>query len=245
MSTSTTPPEASTPAATPTTTSHDRSLARVIGILFIIASVSAIVGGTLILPAEEPDAVLTLGSDTASVVSGVLIELLLVVSAIGIAALLFPVLKRGSEGLALAYLGARIVEGGLLTAAAVSAATIVSLHRGLVAGGEEAAATSGQLLVAVRQTTYPLGGIVAFGVSALILNWLLYRSRLVPAWLSLWGLAGGALVLARGVWELYGAELSGVLQAVLTAPIGINEMVLAVWLIAKGFTAVAEPATRR
>jgi len=210
------------------------------GILFIVASVSAIIGGTLILPAEEPDAVLTLGSDETTVVTGILIELALIASVIGIAALLFPVLKRRSEGLALAYLGARIVEGVLLTAATVSAATIVSLHRDLVAGGEERATTQGELLVALRQTTYPLGSIVAFGVGALILYWLLYRSRLVPVWLSLWGLAGGVLIVVRGIWELYGATLSGAVQAVLTAPIGLNEMVLAVWLIVRGFAAVTQ-----
>jgi hypothetical protein len=222
---------------------QDRRLARIIGILFIVASLSAIVGGTLVLPAEESDSVVALGSDEAAVVTGILVELLLVASVVGIASLLFPVLRRCSEGLALAYLGARLVEGILLLAAAVSAMVIVVLHRDLATSGTEGAAAWGEVLVATRQTTYQLGSLVAFGVSALILYWLLYRSRLVPVWLSVWGLAGGVLIVVRGVWELYGADLPGALQAALTAPVGINEMVLAVWLIFRGFAGTTAPAT--
>jgi len=206
-----------------------------VGILFIVASLSAVVGGTLVLPAEEPDSVVALGSDEAAVVTGILIELLLVASVVGIAALLFPVLRRRSEGLALAYLGARLVEGVLLLAAAVSAMVIVTLHRNLAKGGTEGTAAWGEMLVATRQTTYSLGGLVAFGVSALILYWLLFRSRLVPVWLSVWGLAGGVLIVVRGVWQLYSTDLPGALQAALAAPVGINEMVLAGWLIVRGF----------
>ena len=79
--------------------------------------------------------------------------------------------------------------------------------------------------------------MVFFSVSALILYTLLYRAKLVPAWLSIWGLIGGALLLVRAVLEMYGVEFSAVMQGALATPIGINEMVLAVWHIVKGFNA--------
>jgi hypothetical protein len=82
-----------------------------------------------------------------------------------------------------------------------------------------------------------------FSVSALILYPLLLRSRVVPAWLSVWGLLGGLLLLGRTVVEMYGTDLSGAAQALLTAPIGVNEMVLAVWLIIRGFGTVPSHRT--
>lgn len=235
MSTTTKPPKVASPGGRSTTKTQDRRLARIVGILFIVASLSAVVGGTLALPATEPNAVITLGPDETAVVTGILFELLLVTSVVGIAALLFPILRRRSEGLALAYFGARVVEGVLLLAAAVSAMVTVALHRSLAGSGTEGIAAWGEMLVATRQTTMKLGGLVAFGVSALILYWLLYRARLVPVWLSLWGLVGAVLIVVVGVWELYHADFSESLETAFAAPIGLNEMVLAVWLIVRGF----------
>ena len=78
-----------------------------------------------------------------------------------------------------------------------------------------------------------------FSLTALILYILLYQSKLVPTWLSVWGFIGGALLLVRALLEMFGQELSGVVQAILAAPIGLNEMVLAVWLIVRGFNTKA------
>ena len=82
-----------------------------------------------------------------------------------------------------------------------------------------------------------------FSVSALILYTVLYQSALVPRWLSGWGFAGGVLLLISAVLAMFGADL-GAAQAVFSAPIGLNEMVLAIWLIAKGFNP-AMPETMR
>jgi hypothetical protein len=90
-------------------------------------------------------------------------------------------------------------------------------------------------MLVVRDWTYLLGSLVFLGVGGLVLYTLLYRSRLVPVWLSAWGLIAAALILGRGLIESFGVELSGVVQGILAAPIAIQEMVLAVWLIVKGF----------
>lgn len=212
----------------------DRTRARVIGVLFILASGAAIVGGMLVLPVEEASTLADVAADEASIVSGVLLELLMVMAVVGIAALFFPVLRREDEGLALSYVGMRIIEGVLLLSAAVSALVVVALSR---EAGADIALTGGGgagLLLAVRDGTYLLGSIVALGAGALVLYSLLLTSRIVPGWLSVWGLVGAVLILARGVIETYGVELSAVTQAVFAAPIAVNEMVLAVWLIVKG-----------
>ncbi len=79
-----------------------------------------------------------------------------------------------------------------------------------------------------------------FGLSAVLLNFVVYRARLVPRWLSGWGLAGAAPWMAAGVLVLYGlVEPFSTTQTVLAIPIGVQGMALAVWLIVKGFNTSA------
>jgi hypothetical protein len=90
-------------------------------------------------------------------------------------------------------------------------------------------------------------GVVAFGVSALILNYVLRRADLVPRWLASWGLAGAVLYLATGgVTVVYGLEPFSATQTMLQLPLALHEMVFAIWLIAKGFnpTVVDAPPPR-
>lgn len=211
-----------------------KTTARIVGVLFIVASATAIAGGSLLLPLSEPDYLTATAAAEGEIVSGVLLELVLVMSVVAIAALLYPVLKRQNDGLALGYLGARSLEGILLLAAAVTGLVVLSLGRDFTVDSA-GVQPLGDTLLATREWTYLIGSLVMLGVSALILNSLLYRSSLVPAWLSIWGLFAGGLIAVRGLMEMYGIDLSGVMQGVLAAPIAIQEMVLAVWLIVKGF----------
>jgi hypothetical protein len=216
--------------------------ARAVGSLFILASVTAIVGGSLLLPLKEADYLTGVAGVKDQIVSGALIEMVLVLSVVGIAVLLFPVLKEVSEGLALAYVGTRMLEAVLLLAASISALAVLSLSREPELQGAEGA---GAVMLSVRDWTYEIGSLPMLGISALILYTLLYRGRLVPGWLSLWGLAGGVLILARGLLSVYSVELADVAVALLVAPIALNEMVLAVWLIVRGFgTAAVVPGRR-
>jgi hypothetical protein len=91
--------------------------------------------------------------------------------------------------------------------------------------------TSGTLLLAERDWTILLGVNVVFPLGALIFNYLLYRIKIVPRWLSGWGLLGAVLLLARGLSMIFGLN-PGV---ILTLPIWVQEMAFAVWLIVKGF----------
>jgi hypothetical protein len=213
----------------------DRTTARLVGALFIIASATAIVGGSLLLPVTESGYLADPAASEVGIISGALLELVLVISVVAISVLMFPILKRRNEGMALGYVGARTLEGVLLLAATVSGLLVFSL--GQDHGGSTTASvqTLGDTLLTARDWTYLIGSLVAFGVSAIVLNTLLARSELVPLWLSAWGLIGGMLIAVRGIMEMYGADLTGFVQGVFAAPIGIQEMVFAVWLIVKGF----------
>ncbi|MGB8362527.1 MAG: DUF4386 domain-containing protein [Acidimicrobiia bacterium] len=213
----------------------DRTTARIIGVLFIVASAAAIVGGSLLLPLSEPGYLVETATHQGQIVSGALIELLLAMSVIAIAVMFYPVLKRQNEGLALGYVGARTLEGVLLLAASVTGFFVLSLSQDYGSGSTAGVQPVGDTLLAVRDWTYLLGSLVVFGLTAVILNSLLYQARLVPTWLSIWGLLGGALVVVPGLIQAYGTELSGVAEGIFAAPIAIQEMALALWLIIKGF----------
>ena len=210
--------------------SSDRRTAGAVGVLFIVASVTAVLGGSLVLPIE--DGLGAVAASQGEIAVGVLLELVLVLSVVGIAVLLYPVLRGQGEGLALGYVAARILEGGLLLAAAMSARVVMGIG---INGSTADADVQAGVALAIRDWTYLTGSLLMFGVSAIILYALLYRAKLVPVWLSLWGLIGSVLILARGVLEVGGVELPGAAQGLLTAPVGLNEIVLAIWLILRGF----------
>jgi hypothetical protein len=208
------------------TTDH-RTLARVVGALFVLASVSAVIGGSLIEPITEDGA--DLAGLSTQVTTGALLEAVLALSVIAIAVLLFPVLRRQHEGLALGYAALRTVEGAFVLLATASALVAVDL------AGSAADAAVVDPALAARDWSYFLGTMLVFSVSAVVLNALLYPARLVPRWLAAWGLIGGLLLLTRTVLELYGVESSLGVQFVWAAPIALQEMVFAVWLFVRGF----------
>jgi hypothetical protein len=217
-----------------------KSSARLTGALFILASASAIVGGSLSLPMRDKD-FLTTAAGKAQCITGALVEVVLAVSVIAIAAMLLPVLRRTAESGAVLYVATRTIEAVLIVAAATSVLLMTSLT------GTHASTATRDLVLSGRDWSYLLGTIVVFGVSAVVLNTLLLRGRQVPRWLAWWGLIGGGLLVVRGLIEAYGVGLPGAVQAVLAAPIGIEEMVFAVWLIVKGFRqplAPTDPAGR-
>lgn len=212
--------------------------ATAVGVLFIVASVAAIIGGSMAaLPLEDADYLVSIAGQDTQVISGVLLLVVQTVAVVGVAVLLYPVLRREHTGLALGYVAARTIEGVLVLVGALSVLALVTLSR---EQAEAVGATPlGDVLVATYDWSYLLGPMLFFSVSALILYPMLLRARLVPAWLSVWGLAGGLLFLARTVAEMYGADLPALAQGLIAAPIGINEMVLALWLIIKGFSLTA------
>ena len=213
----------------------DKTTARIVGVLFIIGTVTAIVGGALVEePLKRSNALVAVAGSEGRVVTGVLLELVLAASVAGIGALLFPVLRRRNEGLAMGYVCTRILESVLLLAASVSGLVFLNLSQDHGRAGVDGLAPLGNAVLAGRDRSSVVGGLVMLGVSTLILNSLLLTAKLVPSWLARWGLIAGAFVLACGALQLYG-HVDAVLQAVLVGPVAVYEMVLAVRLISRGF----------
>lgn len=203
-----------------------KASARLVGVLFISASATAVAGGSLLLPVRRRDFLVT-GGPHAQLVTGALLEVALALAVVAIAALLLPVLRPAGEGWAVLYAAIRTVEGLLILIGAMSALVMTSLI------GDGGPAAVDAAVLHTREWAYHLGTVLVFAVSAVVLNALLLRGGQVPRWLAWWGLTGGCLLLLRGVLELYGS-LPAVMQAVCAAPIGVQEMVFAGWLIVKG-----------
>ena len=219
---------------------HERSTAIAVGWLFIAATVLFMIGQTLHGPfLGAADALELAHPNRTRVVSGILIELLGVLAIPLIALVFYPVLRRVSEAAALSYVGLRVMEAAALVVVDGNLWAMVSLSERFHAGAAPAATLATQIgtLHAVNEPTFLISVAIAFPLGSCLLNTVLWRGRLVPRFISGWGVFGAALLLGGSLLDSLALlpTVSPVLfEIVLTVPIAVQEMVLAVWLIAKG-----------
>jgi Domain of unknown function (DUF4386) len=177
------------------------------------------------------------------VITGALIEFIQAAAAAGIAIGLYSILKKYNGALALGAVGFRVVEGVFVLIGTLSLLSLLTLSQEFIAVGAPGASsfqTSGTLLLAVRDWSGNVISALAFGLGALMYYVILYKSNLIPRWLSGWGVLGTVLGLAATVLASFTHDFSmGSVNTLLNIPIGLQEMVFAVWLIAKGFNASA------
>jgi hypothetical protein len=217
-----------------------RKNAIVVGILFIIATAAPIMSGPFISSISSPDYLTNVSGNATPVTIGVLLELIMCVAITGTAIGLYPVLKKHNEALALGYVGIRIAEGVLfLVVAITSLALLLTLSQDFVNAGTPVAPyfqSLGALLVGAHDWAYLFAGQLVFSLGALVLNYMLFRSKLVPVFISTWGIIGALLLLAGALLQVFDVVNDTSLVATLIfLPIAVQEMVLAVWLIVKGF----------
>jgi hypothetical protein len=214
----------------------NRKTAIIVGVLFITALVSTMLSGAFSGSTNDPDYLTAVSANENKVLIGVLFQLTLTASVVAIPIMMFPILKKNNESLALGYVGARIFEGFFDAVIAISMLLLLTLSREVVEAGAPVAShfqTSGALLLGLKDwASVPEN--FPYGLGALIMNYLFYQSKLIPRWLAGWGLVGGILMLAMGLLRMFGYSVF-----FLALPIILNEMVLAVWLIVKGFNSSA------
>jgi len=220
---------------------NPQQIARVTGILFLITFATSIPPFVYhyVPVVDDPRYIVGGGGADNRVLTGAFLELLLIIANIGTALVLWPVLKRQNEILALGYVTARVVECVFIAVGILSVLTVVTLRQEAAAGADAASLlTAGQSLVALKDWTFLLGPGFFVGVgNGLMLGYLMYTSRLVPRGMALLGLIGGPLIIASGVSVLFGViEAGGVVQLIATIPEFLWEgFVLGIWLIVRGF----------
>jgi hypothetical protein len=221
----------------PHVTSH-RMTARLVGGLFILATAAGVASVVLQQPViDAPDYLSEAHRHESSLATGALLEIVMSAAVVAIAITIYPVLARFRTRLAIGYVVARAVEGTMYLIGSAGLLTMLTLSR-TAAEGSSAGGLGGvrDLVLAQRDVTGAVTGTAAFSVSAVILYYVLLRTRLVPRWLAAWGLAAAISYLAGGVLGVYGPDTVSATQTVLDLPLAVQEMTMAVWLIVRGFT---------
>ncbi len=224
--------------------SHKKT-AILVGALFLTAIVAWLVGYSLIEAViSAPDYLIGVSANETRVIIGALIELINSVVVVGIAVTLFPILKQHNERIALGYVGFRIIEATVLVVSLIFPLSLISLSREYINAEASTASyfqTLGDLLLAARYWSGQMVPIFV-GLGGLMLCYLLYRTKLIPRPISVWGLIGYGLLITVPLSEIFGYS-GGV---ILGLPGGLFEIFLAIWLIAKGFnsSAIASVTTR-
>jgi hypothetical protein len=212
--------------------------ARTVGALFLISNATFLIGAMAFVEPylNAQDYLLQISANSTQVILGALLELINGVAYIGIAVLMFPILRQRFESMALGYVAFRIIEFITQLAASIVPLLLVTLSEEFVVAGTQAPLAVGELLLATRYWSFEMLSLV-FSLSALMFYYMLVQTRLVPRFLSLWGLIGSALVLTNTLFEIFGIDLG--VGLVTGLPMLLNELVLGGWLIVKGFSADA------
>ena len=213
----------------------NRKTATIVGVLFIIgtgAGVPSMVLGARFLNA--PGLLNMVAANASQVALIGFLVLLMGVALAMVPAMMFPIFKRQNEALAVGYV---IFRGALETFTYMAVAMcwlLLPVVARLSADSGAAVASQfsspGNLLVEAR---YPITWVqdIVFGLGALMFYYLLYQARLIPRWLSGWGFVGAISYLATGLIAVF----TGTHLVPLLLPLGLQEMVMAIWLIVKGF----------
>jgi len=211
--------------------SPHRTTSLAAGVLYLLTFVSI---PTLALygPVHDPNYIVGPGPDT-SVMFGGILEIIVALACIGTAVVLYPVEKRQNEGIALGFVGVRVLEAGTIFAGVACLLSVVTLRQ---AGAGADALVTAHALVAIYDRTFLLGQSFLPAVNALLLGSLLYQSRLVPRVLPLIGFVGAPLLVGADIAVLFGVIGKTSPPAALAAiPIALWELSLGVWLVVKGF----------
>lgn len=218
----------------------NRKIAIAVGVLFIVGTVAGILSvfifGDLL---SGPDYFNRVAANTSRVMAGALLVLVMNIALAMIPALMFPILRQLNEPLAVGYV---IFRGALETLTGVSMVICLLLltvmaGQSVASGVASAFSLQGVGLLLLRAHDPILSNIMGifFSHGALMLYYLLFQAKLIPRWISVWGLVAAVLTLIPSLTALFGINLD-LLKFVMLP----QEMVMAGWLIVKGFNPILE-----
>ena len=221
-----------------------RRTATLVGLAYLFSNVTFILGTIVMVESilGSPDYLNLISASKAQVVLGVLLSFANGLVYVGIAILLFPILRPRFESLALAYVGFRVVEFITQILADISPLALLTLVGDIDQAGRVQGL--GALLLAERFWAFQMLNLI-FSFSALLLYFMLFRAKLIPRFISIWGLIAAALVLSNTVLGWFCPDLGETLGMVTGLPMLLNEVFLGIWLIVRGFnqsTLAIEPA---
>jgi hypothetical protein len=179
------------------------------------------------------------------------LEVLLIIANIGVAVVMYPILKRQNERMALGYVASRIVEATMIVVGVIALLAILTLRHDLAAsigGNSGSLVIAGRTLVAVHDWSFLIGPGFIVGVNDVLLGYLMYSTGLMPSRLALFGVVGGLLIFIGKALVVFGAfGIYSSAAGVFAIPVFVFEASFAIYLIVKGFrpsrVLSGEPAT--
>ena len=220
----------------------NRKTARIAGVLWIIATAASLASVPFLGHINDSNYLASVSANANQVTTGILLAFIAAIASASIAISLYPVLRRYNEGLALGAVGLRLIEGVFYVVGIVFLLSLLTLSQDFAktAAPDPSFQTSGAVLLAGYHSATNVASLLAFCLGATLYYLVFYQARLVPRWLSGWGLVGTALGMVAGLLGMFGVigPLSTP-QALLALPIAVQEMAIAVWLIVKGFSSSA------
>jgi len=216
-----------------------RKTATIVGLLFLTQTIAFIIAEQLITKVlKRPDYLTGVSGDANALAAGGLFAVVSGVAVVGIAVLLFPLLKPTSEPLARGYVVERVVELVLqVLFFLVVPLFMIAIGNGLRDGSVDA--STSQSLGSLLKELHDVAIVVLYLVTSVggtILAILLYRSQLVPRWIAVLGLIGYPVLLAGCVLDMFDVtDVTKGAGLLAIAPGGLFELILPIWLLAKGF----------
>ena len=215
-------------------------------IAFGVLIVSSIVLGILSsVPAlEKPDYLAAIATIKTQILAAALFQAAMAVAYVCIAVLVFPIVKRYSETLAIGYFGFRIIAAAFLFVGIASLLLLLLLSQGYVASDPLGASyfkTIGELLRTGRDLMNHVGMILPWSIGGLILYYCILRMKLVPKWLSIWGLVGTSLTIIATLMLICDfIKIATPLYFIMNTPAAVFEVALAIYLFVKGFNPIVD-----
>ena len=216
----------------------ENKIARIVGSLFIITMIVGMVDAYFVAPTLKTP-LFNIFPNDARVIAGAFLIIAMSVGIVAIAVCLYPVLKRYSEIIAILYVSLRVIECMLLLVGALVYFYLIGLSQEYINAGTSNAAyfnASFGLAIKLRYVAYQMAMII-LGFGSMFLCYLLFQSKLVPRFISVWGLIGYLLLFASGLLDVLGiVDTVDGTGSMLYIPGGLWELlVFPMWLIVKGF----------
>lgn len=213
----------------------DRMTTILAGALYFLGLVAGMLSVVSVM--DLPDYLTEASAHIGQVTSGAFFQFLMMASYVGMAITLYPILKKHSESLALGYVGFRLVAAAFIVIGVILLLLLLTLSREFIKAGAPVSShfqTVGEILRTGRDLVNHVGTILVLSMGGLLFNILLYQTYLVPRWLSGWGLAGTVVTIVASFLFMFRA-IDLLTSVYIDFPLALQEMVFAVWLLAKGF----------
>ncbi|MAU13831.1 MAG: hypothetical protein CL607_28700 [Anaerolineaceae bacterium] len=225
-----------------------RRTAVIVGVLYIIGTASGILSlaatsSVLVEPPTFLEVFSQISANQSQLILGALLILLMGLSLAMIPVVMYPILKRQNETLALGYVVVRgALEAFTYLMITVSWLLLVTFSHEFIAAGAASDSQFEILGIVLAESHHWITHLteIIFPIGALMFYYLLYQMHLVPRWISVWGLIAAIPYFVSGFLAIFGIiEATSTAQAIMVMPLALQEMIMALWLIFRGFNSSA------